>query len=75
MLDGSLPAAAAIDAPSSTILAANGESRVVEETTKELDRGLELVGQMPDGRLRARAFLRYRQSSAVQTEWAVRHES
>jgi ankyrin repeat protein len=74
-LGGSLPAVSTIDAPSSAVLAASGQSRVVEETTEELSRGLSLVGQIPDGRLRARAFLRYRQSSAVQTEWAVRHET
>ena len=74
-LGGALPAAAAIDADGSAILAANGESRVIEEPTAELSRGLSLVGQMPEGRLRARAFLRLRQASAVQTEWAVRHET
>lgn len=74
-LGGSLPAVPTIDAPSAAVLAANGQSRKVEEATEELGRGLSLVGQIPDGRLRARAFLRYRQSSAVQTEWAVRHET
>lgn len=74
-LGGALPSSSTIDPEASAVLAADGASRVVEEVTDELARGLQLVGSLPADRLRARAFLRYRQASAVTTEWAVRHET
>ena len=74
-MESALPASPTLDPDDSAILAADGESRRVEEVTAELERGLELVGALEAGRLRSRAFLRHRMGAAVKTEWELRHQS